>query len=1010
MRTFCKGIGLLTLLACIGMIQGQICRAAEPVDDVLKRLNARVGVDKQGQVVLVHLEGKPATDADLAVIAQLEGLTNLYLARTKITDDGLRHIGKLKNLRRLSLWQTAITDAGLAHLTGLKRLEALDLNHTAVTDAGLTHIAKLESLNLLNLNTLITDDGLRHVGKLKSLRRLSLRHAAITDKGLAHLAGLKQLEVLELHHTAITDAGLVHLYPLSKLRYLNTQETRATSDGRIGLADDETRAAIKSLKDLGLRIDFNKWGTIIQIGPSDAPKPPEPMVFGPQCWSESNFDFTGIKATDQALQSINVLYRKGRLGSNKIDLSGSAVTDAQLEHLVDLKRLCTLKLRDTAISADAIAHLEKLRNLRLLSIENTRIKADELSRLNGIRNLEDLTIGGPTFSDEDVAKLSGLRNIRFLKIVSPKVAGRTLSAIEGGFYLTLDCPEVTDDALGELGKIEGLTRIEFIRSKVTRAAAIGLLLRVPEICTVKFPDVKFEYDLTYTTDFSVEGEEAWDGDLSGLEEIEDLSIKAWNSDQLVDLRRLAALRTLQVRSFKYFDDMVPIPPLPGTTGAPEVRGESLGNEVMRHITPLENLEHLKLNCEELTDGIIDDLGRMKSLRTIEASGTKVTKRAIELVTQLPHLKTISFREGNLTIEDNPELGGRSVTLFLRSADEVPPDLLAPLATLENVRRLCLSLWVYGAKDHPVLPLDEGIKKIIRMKELRELSLNNWQLSPTAIELLAHLPYLDTLELCSIATTGERLEDIARLPQFRILRFEHGDFSETGLAPLNGMPNLEEISLTKCKIGPTGLDGLDNLPRLQTLSLASSGLEDAGAAALENFPLLESLDLYDCPITSAAMPHITKLDNLKTLKLHGTKVDDDGMRDIGRLKKLKRLSMWYDMGDASMPYIGKLTELEDLRVSGNVTETGLKHLAGLTRLRSLWLDCDMTSKELKHLATLTELRDLYISCYDLSFEEMKEGLEVLSELPHIESIYFDGIGRCKELDEMFKGVKMNFYEG
>ena len=71
------------------------------------------------------------------------------------------------------MWATQVTDAGLAHLTQLSGLTKLNLDQTSVSDAGLVHIGKLTGLKSLVLSaTQITDDGVSHLFTLKELEDL----------------------------------------------------------------------------------------------------------------------------------------------------------------------------------------------------------------------------------------------------------------------------------------------------------------------------------------------------------------------------------------------------------------------------------------------------------------------------------------------------------------------------------------------------------------------------------------------------------------------------------------------------------------------------------------------------------------------------------------------------------------------------------------------------------------------------------------------------------------------
>lgn len=136
-------------------------------------------------VVKVDLHGTAVTDADLAFLRALPGLTSLDLRLTKVTDRALIYVAPLRDLRFLNLFRTGLTDAGLEKLSGLTELETLLIGGTAITDRG------LESLK-----------------PLSKLHKVSVFDTRVTDAGLPSLWSLSKLEVLTVGKSEITEAGL----------------------------------------------------------------------------------------------------------------------------------------------------------------------------------------------------------------------------------------------------------------------------------------------------------------------------------------------------------------------------------------------------------------------------------------------------------------------------------------------------------------------------------------------------------------------------------------------------------------------------------------------------------------------------------------------------------------------------------------------------------------------------------------------------------------------------------
>jgi mono/diheme cytochrome c family protein len=148
---------------------------------------------------IIH-KGAPPNPAAVAKIEKLGGMIgpvaqnddhldiNLHLAGANVTDASLATLATLKGVTRLDLGTTAITDAGLQHIKGLKELQELHLEGTKITDAGMPSIADLKNLTYLNLyGTAVSDAGLMQLGHLTNLKHLYVWQTKVTPEGAAKL-------------------------------------------------------------------------------------------------------------------------------------------------------------------------------------------------------------------------------------------------------------------------------------------------------------------------------------------------------------------------------------------------------------------------------------------------------------------------------------------------------------------------------------------------------------------------------------------------------------------------------------------------------------------------------------------------------------------------------------------------------------------------------------------------------------------------------------------------------
>jgi Leucine-rich repeat (LRR) protein len=228
-------------------------------------------------------------------------MEHLILSGTAMTDTGIQRLEVLTRLRSLRVNGTKISDDGVRHSAGRTRLESLWLGQSQVTDAGLEGLATLAELRDLNLATC----------------------PRITDAGLEHLRQLSNLEVLSLSDTAISDDGLPRLAALPNLRELSIVETQLTVPAVLKFWQTQPQ----------LSIDCS-YG----------------QLHGTRVFLHSG------RVTDEHL-----VYFKGQPRLEGLCLSGTNISDAGVEHLIELTQLNSL---DVALTGVTPAGVERLKQAR----------------------------------------------------------------------------------------------------------------------------------------------------------------------------------------------------------------------------------------------------------------------------------------------------------------------------------------------------------------------------------------------------------------------------------------------------------------------------------------------------------------------------------------------------------------------------------------------------------------------------------------------------------------------
>jgi internalin A len=374
--------------------------------------------DPAKPVVGVDLSYTAVTDEELAHLRGLKGLRSLNLSGCeKVTDAGLPYLAGLTDLRELRLDGTGVRGDGLTHLGGLKALTLLFLPNERMT---LKQLAALRGLSELRQFGFAESDGrtgyrqgfwrvvswfpkLQHLaeyvendremavaGRLTGLTRLSVpKSSKVTDRGLAPLAGLTNLTELDLTAPLITDAGLQHLAGLSRLENLELDGRRLTEDGfqvlkgltalqRLSLENARlSDAGLNHLRPLKKLTELALW------------------------------DLTAV--TDAGLAPLADLK-----GLQVLRMRGSAATDAGMTHLAGLKDLQRLELQRTAVPGDGFKALAAVPALISIDLSGSLVTKDGARGIAAIKSLTSLDLARARLTDEAVAELKALPNLEVL--------------------------------------------------------------------------------------------------------------------------------------------------------------------------------------------------------------------------------------------------------------------------------------------------------------------------------------------------------------------------------------------------------------------------------------------------------------------------------------------------------------------------------------------------------------------------------------------------------------------
>ncbi len=408
-------------------------------------------------------------------------------------------------------------------------------------------------------------------------------------------------------------------------------------------------------------------------------------------------------------------------------------------------------------------------------------------------------------------------------------------------------------------------------------------------------------------------------------------------------------------------------------------GGLMSDAVLARVAGLEHVTALALGgSRELTDEGLQHLARMPQLEHLDLSeypGGKLTDRGLDVLRQLPNLRTfaMTWQRGitdagvanlrfcerlervNLmgsptgdgaieALQGKPHLrefsSGRSVSdaglLLLHGFPRFKdPQSRAAVARDDEPEGRIVRLLIDGPFS------DAGLAELAGLDGVSDLDLF-WHVTNITTDGFAHLATLSNLT--SLGADGRLSDDVAMrhfaaMPQLRKLRAQEAVASDAGFEALSRSTTLERFWGRECpNFGSRGFLAFSKLPTLRTLGIGCKNVTDAALATLPRFPALT--ELTPIGMTDAAFRHIGRCERLERLScMYCRETTDAATEHISGL----RLRYYYAgltlITDRSLEILGRMPSLEQVEFyeCNGVTDGGLVHLAGLPRLREAAFD-------------------------------------------------------------------------
>lgn len=335
------------------------------------------------------------------------------------------------------------------------------------------------------------------------------------------------------------------------------------------------------------------------------------------------------------------------------------------------------------------------------------------------------------------------------------------------------------------------------------------------------------------------------------------------------------------------------------------------DQAIQSLSAFDQIEHIQLSGEGLTDLHFRGLSKLKKLR-------------------------------GLTVFKAP-----NVTGFFASS-------LSHFKNLEYVR--------ITASEFD----DTDLEQLTILKMLKYLELDGTSITDNGLKHLAEFPLLEHVDLSGTDLTGAGFEVLRDHPSLTHLMLDDTELTDAAIAKLAGAPNLVAVHIQRTyEVTAEAVLQLKSCPKLIGLGLNDWHVSDAVLEMIASKRELKYLWLDGAGITDATLAQLSKSD-LNDLIINGARITNDGVRHLAKMTNLSRLA-FNDcrIGDGALLALHQLDNLELLDIEGtDVTDKGLLHLSELASLN--YVNATRTPVTQAGAESLKTVRPKVTIAYDRTF--------------------------------------------
>jgi Leucine-rich repeat (LRR) protein len=339
-------------------------------------------------------------------------------------------------------------------------------------------------------------------------------------------------------------------------------------------------------------------------------------------------------------------------------------------------------------------------------------------------------------------------------------------------------------------------------------------------------------------------------------------------------------------------------------------GQSLDDDLCRHIFALRQLSELRVAFCELRDDQLQGIEHMDELTSLDLRGTRISDASVEQLARLAGLSELNLEYCDITPAGAQRLSQALPRMQIRHRTWPSP----------AHRDAALRLFRCGA----VFEIPEDAERGLTIRLRRHI----WRGQPQDLSDIAQLQGIELLKLSALDLEPELLEAVARLPNVELLSIEGCQLLHAELRLLGRSASIRRLILDNLFIEMPAAEQLAQWRGVKSLALVNARLVPGSLAALSRLPDLEELTIVGTRFRGTTVSELLNATALKRLHLFRVAIGDDQIPEICQLRGLESLTLTgMAVSNDSVDVLAGMPHLRHLDVSNTqMTPSGVAQLA------------------------------------------------------------------------------------